>query len=303
MATSGEQEGDTFAAFLKSMPADDRTRIMEQDRVEALRAHEEFRTRFQRGECSLCGEALSHFDQKKPCPHWLLRPEGFRKGHLPALAAAYGMQRTQAYLRWVASEEGPALHIADTSDEAGDEVVVATTIRYRHFEWSFSCTTSDLRGHPNSQHSHMPHFHFQMQVNEHPYINYSQYHLPLSKAEIAELWAIKKNPQIRRVWFGGLSMDDVFEAVDPEVLIRDSVRSDDPEMAPLRIQTLLLAEPGTTISGDDLADLVQEAEDKGVTVASLVHKLPGNVSVQQFVGPGPGAVDPALRARTRGKKA
>lgn len=303
MATSGEQEGEAFAAFLKSLPADVRNRLMEQERDETLKAHKEFHARFKRGECSLCGEALAHFDKKKPCPHWLLRPGGFHKIHLPALAEAYGMQRTQAYLRWVANEESAVQHIADTSEEDGDDVVVATTIRYRDLEWSFSCTISDLRGHQNSQHAYMPHFHFQMRVNGRPYINYNQYHLPLSKPEIAELWALKKTPEIRKRWLGGMSMDDFFEVVDPEILVRESVRPDDPEAAPIRIQTLLLAEPGTTINGDDLADLVQEAKDKGVTVASLVHKLPGNVSVQQFVGPGPGAVDPAPRTPTRGKKA
>jgi hypothetical protein len=56
-----------------------------------------------------------------------------------------------------------------------------------------------------------------------------------------------------------------------------------------------------TISGDDLHALIREAKEKGVTVASLVHKLPGNVGVQTVVSPGPGAVDPAPRTPIRGK--
>jgi hypothetical protein len=301
MTKSGEEEGEAFAAFMRDLPPDVRNQIMEQERVEALQDHEEFRAQFRAGRCSLCSEELTHFDAKRPCPHWLLLRGGFRKKHLPALALEYGMQRTQAYLRWVANEDGFAKNIADTSEEAGDDVIVATTIRYKDLEWSFSCTISDLRGHQNSRHAFTPHFHFQMRVEGRPLINYNQFHLPLSKSEIATLWAINKNSDMKSRWLGGQSMDDLLSMADPETLVRESLRADDPETAQLRIQTFLEAEPGTTINGDDLYALITEAKEKGVSVASLFHKLPSNVRVQTVVGPGPGAVEPAPRTPTRGR--
>jgi hypothetical protein len=226
---------------------------------------------------------------------------GFRKKHLPALASEYGMQRTQAYLRWVANEEEFAKNIADTAEDDGDDVLVATTIRYQDLEWSFSYTTSDLRGHQNSKHAFTPHFHFQMRVGGRPLINYNQFHLPLSKSEIASLWAIKKSPDLKSRWLGGESIDDLLSVADPETLVRESMRADDPDTAPIRIQTFLEAAPGTTISGDDLHALITEAKEKGVSIASLMHKLPGNVRAQTVVTPGPGAVDPAPRTPTRGR--
>ena len=54
-------------------------------------------------------------------------------------------------------------------------------------------------------------------------------------------------------------------------------------------------EDGKTISGDDLYKIIQEAKEKGVTVASLMHKLP-NARTQVIVTPGPGVVEQAPRS-------
>jgi hypoxanthine-guanine phosphoribosyltransferase len=55
-----------------------------------------------------------------------------------------------------------------------------------------------------------------------------------------------------------------------------------------------MADEGKTISGDDLYALLQEAKAKGVTIASLMHKLP-NARTQVIVSPGPGVVEQAPR--------
>jgi hypothetical protein len=60
-----------------------------------------------------------------------------------------------------------------------------------------------------------------------------------------------------------------------------------------------MADEGSAISGDDLADLLEEVRQKGVTIASLLNKLP-NVKVQTIVTPGPAVVEQATRSgRTR----
>ena len=56
-----------------------------------------------------------------------------------------------------------------------------------------------------------------------------------------------------------------------------------------------MAEPGKTIRGEDIYDLIQEAKAEGVTVTSKMRKLK-NVSVQTFVSPGPGVVMQAPRS-------
>ena len=64
------------------------------------------------------------------------------------------------------------------------------------------------------------------------------------------------------------------------------------------LNTLMMAEPGKTISGDDLYNLIQAAKAEGVTATSKMHELKG-VSIQTFVLPGPGAVQQATRSGRR----
>jgi len=64
---------------------------------------------------------------------------------------------------------------------------------------------------------------------------------------------------------------------------------------PARLDTIIMADEGTTISGDELNDLIAEARAKKVPVASLVQKLP-NATAQTFVSPGPGVVEQAPRS-------
>jgi hypothetical protein len=61
------------------------------------------------------------------------------------------------------------------------------------------------------------------------------------------------------------------------------------------LNTLMMAEPGKTISGDDLYNLIQAAKAEGVTATSKMHELRG-VNIQTFVSPGPGVVRQAIRS-------
>jgi hypothetical protein len=59
-----------------------------------------------------------------------------------------------------------------------------------------------------------------------------------------------------------------------------------------------MAEEGKTISGDALREIIQEAKEKGVPVASLIHKLP-NAQVNIVISRGPGVVEQAPRLKRR----
>jgi len=60
------------------------------------------------------------------------------------------------------------------------------------------------------------------------------------------------------------------------------------------LDTIVMADEGTTIKGEDLYNIIQEAKAKGVTVSSLMYKLP-NVKTEVIVTPGPGVVEQAPR--------
>jgi hypothetical protein len=305
-----KERGLEFAKFLARMSPEARAHINEHSHREALEQHKLFSEAFKAGQCYLCGDALTSFDEAKPCQHWLLKPEGFGKEHFGRLAKQHSLIVLEYYLRWVANEEAFA-NINDLADE-GTGKLVELTIRYKNLDWSFSCGANDLSGHEGGgEHSRRPHYHFQMYVDGKPFIRYSDFHLPLSDADFGILEFMRQNSgKVRRRLPGGAGMNEVLNEETLEYLVRTGRPGTNDESAPIKLDTIIKSEPGKTISGEDLYNLIQVAKAEGVTVASKLHELK-SVSVQTLVSPGSGVVrqatrsgrkrrgDPLLRAQDR----
>lgn len=271
---------------------------------QAQQEHAEFSAAFKEGRCYLCGTELQDFVRIMPCLHWLLRPNGFSKSDFPAVVAAYGYRSISSYLRWVANEDRKAQNINDFADE-GTGKLIEETIRYKQLEWSISCGNSDFEGHQtNSPASRVPHYHFQMRVNKKPFIRFNDFHVPFNAQDLVEIGAMRSAPDlIKRMNVGGEGMDDVLNGVPLEKLIEHGVSSDDEANAMLSISTMVLAPEGGTLSGDVLADIVEEAKRTGVTIASLLHKRLPEANIRTIVSPGDGVVEQAPRSgRGKGRK-
>lgn len=257
--------------------------------------HQKFLADFKFGKCYICDKPIKTFSNRSPCLHWLLKPKGFRKHDLLAVTGMYGLFQIQTYLRWVANTEGLAKNINDLAEE-GTGKLIELTIRYRNLEWSFSLGESDYFGHHTSQHAKDPHYHFQMRIDRHPFINYNDFHIPLSEGDILSIEAHRNLPEMVKHKFpGGEGMADILNAQTAETLVRHGVAAGDEHEAMLTLDTLIMADEGTTISGNDLYNLIQEAKKKKVTVSSLMHKLP-NAHTQVYITPGPGVVAQASRS-------
>ncbi len=296
MASSSHEKVNDLITRLEAMSAKDRDRISQKNVRRSAAEHQHFQAAFTAGECYVCGKPLLTFSQKSPCLHWLLKPKGFKKNHLPAVAEQFGFFQIQSYLRWVANTDGFAKNINDLAEEGTGTKLVELTIRYRHLEWAFSCAESDYRGHQTSQHAAEPHYHFQMRIDRRPFINYNDFHLPFSERDIFDLEARRRLPHIVKHKFPrGEGMADVLNDETVEALITHGISTRDENEASLKLDTMIMADEGTTISGDDLHDLFQEAKRTGVTASSLMHKLP-NARVRVYVTPGPGVVEQAPRS-------
>ena len=124
-------------AHLNSLPLED---LQAQSAKEAERAETDFqvfRTALSEGRCSLCGMPVTHFSERKPCLHWLLKPRGFKKKHFPLLYPIAGFHRMNGYLRWVANSVTPIRNINDLTEDRSTTKVIEETIRYKNREWSF----------------------------------------------------------------------------------------------------------------------------------------------------------------------
>ena len=257
-----------------------------------------FKENFDSGICYLCGRPLASFSEKNVCLHWLLKPKGFRKKHFPLLGQTYGFFRMQSFLRWLANQEGFAMNINDMKDETVGNKISEVTIRYRHLEWSFSCNESDFIGHSSTHYGRDPHFHFQMRVGGKQFINYSDFHVPFVRDDIIKIESIRAFPELfsHEFPFGWGMQDALSEEMLPEIIHSASMRTDDADPSVFSISTVVQAEEGHLISGDEIADLIEEAKREKVAFASLVHKLP-NARSEIIVSPGSDVVDKAPRSR------
>lgn len=288
-------KGRKFAEFLETLSLE---QIEEGNSKSRKNAEDEFRRfneQFDVGICYLCEKPLASFSKKLPCPHWLLKPKGFKKNDLPAIADRYGFFQIQAFLRWAANHEAFAKNINNLEAEGTGTKLFEVTIRWKNIEWAFSCAESDYQGHATSQHSKHAHYHFQMRLDNRPFINYSDFHLPFSEMDLINIEAMRSSPgRVKQHFSFGEGMNDVLSDETVEHIVASTVPADDAGDSTFKIDSIAMAEEGKTISGDDIYALIQEAKAKGVTVASLMHKLP-NARTQVIVTPGPGVVEQAPR--------
>ena len=296
MSTDIRAKGAELAKLLEQMTPEERDRTSAKNIKQTEAEYLRFLEAYGRNECYLCKRPFTSFSKKTPCIHWFLKPKGLKKRDLVSVANRYGVFQIQTYLRWVANQEGFAKHINDIPEEGMGTKLIEFTIRYRNLEWSFSCAESDYLGHKSSQHTKHPHYHLQMRVDKRPFADYNDLHLPLTEGDILSIEARRRLPHIVKHKFPyGEGMSDVLNENTVEALVNNSGGdSTNPEDAPLHFDTLVMADEGTTIKGEDLYNLIQEAKEKGVTVTSLMHKLP-NASTLVLVTPGPGVVEQAPR--------
>lgn len=301
MAPSSLEKANLLVEKLQKLSPDERHQISLENVRRTSEEHAEFSATFAQGDCYLCKHPLSSFSKKRPCLHWFLKPKGFKKNDIPAVAEHFSAFQIQTYLRWVANTEAFARNINDLVEEGTGTKLIELTIRYRNLEWSLSCAESDCSGHQTSQHAKHPHYHLQMRLDRRPFANFSDFHLPLHEDDVLSLEARRRLPNVVKHKFPhGEGMADLLNDETVEALIKCGETSAGQEdEASLKLDTIAIADDGKTISGDDLYELILEAKAKGVTVASLMHKLK-NATTQVFVTPGPGVVEQAPRA---GRKA
>ncbi len=299
-----KRPGLAYAEYLSGLAPEERDLINERNRRQGDDEHKAFHEAFQAGQCWVCGDALSAFDPAKPCPHWLLKPNGFGKEHFNPLAQQYSLIQLEHYLRWVANEEAFAKNINDLADE-GSGKLVELTIKYKNLKWSFSCGASDLSGHEGGgEHSKRPHWHFQMYVDDKPFIRYNDFHAPLSERDIGLLEHIRKNPgRVRKRFAGGTGMADVLHELTLEQVVamgRSGTTDGEANAAPIELSTIVIAEPGKTIKGEDIYNLIQAAKAEEVTVTSKLRGLRG-ARITTVVSPGADVVAQAVRSGRKRK--
>ena len=270
---------------------------------EVRREYEEFKAAFGKRKCYLCEKDIAWFGVNRPCIHWLLKPTGFKKRHFPLIFETHDYRQMSSYARWVASLEGPGKNVNDLVEEHSGTKLIDFTARFQHFTWSFSCGESDFKGHVGSESGGFPHYHLQMTVNGRPFIDYSDFHVPFSAADLDHLELARENPDLIILHNGpGLGMQDLVQ--DEEALniaIKTGIPAENPAQATFEVHTLITAREGKTVSGSEVAEVIEEAKRRGSTMASVAQERFKDAHVRFILSPGPGIVDVKPRAPRRKK--
>ena len=183
------------------------------------------------------------------------------------------------------------------------KAAVSCAIRYKDLVWSFSCAQNDFMGHGSGTHQ-SPHYHFQMRQGPRSVINYNDFHVLFSDADIHDISAEMANPNIKRRWSHGEGINDVFlpEVIEAMLDAGEIFASRD-DGGEVKFDHILTADEGTTMNGDDIQALFKESKETGVPLAPLLRegRIP-NAKVMTIASPGPeGTVNIAILKRRLGK--
>lgn len=269
--------------------------------IETLKKeYDEFILHHARSECYLCSLPYDQYDKSKPCIHWLLKPSNIEKDDIAAVLELEGCFKPQTFLRWLANIETFGTQINDLDAEGDQSKIIDTTITYKNYEWSFSCSSGDLEGHKDRKIGKNPHFHFQMKIDNRRFISYNDYHPAFSRYDLYAL-------QVKRNEVPGLVAIDTFDIGMQGLMnmvadnnLRNLKTASDTASAQYHMQTIVNATPGTTLSGNEIADLMNKSNRTGIPIATLARRLK-NASIKTFIEPGPDIINKSSRT-TRNKR-
>lgn len=245
----------------------------------------EFKECLEVNKCYLCYLNFDIFEIKKPCIHWLLYPTGFKKRYFPLVYKSFDCFQIQSYLRWLANSEAPLLNINDLVVERASSKMIENTIRYKNIEWSFSWSSHDRNGHTLRLRGRYPHYHFQMKKDNKLVICYSDFHIPFTEKDIWTLDIQQGNVQeIQHIFGHGGGIQEVFDRYSPEELLNLMSTTKEKDKSVFEISTLVKADPGKTISGDEISDLIKESNQTGVPFAKLARGLK-NIKIRTIIMP------------------
>lgn len=247
--------------------------------------------------CYLCEQPFDYFSEVQPCIHWLLRPKEFKKEHFKFVYEEYSYWNIQPYLRWLANSERAFGNINNLVEEKDPSKIIENTITYKNYEWSFSCSNNDLKGHENRNFGNFPHYHFQMKIDGKPFINYSDFHIPFTDYD-TWIIAIENGhiPEFKHFQRFGAGMEDILSNTDAEHILDNLKSTDNESEGTFKIETFIEAREGYTISGDEVAKIMDESKRTGITLAKLARKMK-NVNIKTIIQPGPAV--PKIAGRTK----
>ena len=96
-------------------------------------------------------------------------------------------------------------------------------------------------------------------------------------------------------------MNDLLVPEMADKIIANARTPRTPDKAAVRIQTVLMSEDGAGIPMDEINAIIQEAREKDIPIASLLHKLKAKTKHMTVIMPAESVPEIAHRKKTRVK--
>ncbi|ALQ51850.1 hypothetical protein [Nitrosomonas ureae] len=272
MALARRINSEAMRTFLKSQSQEEITSWNEHNELRAEEEYNKFEASYLKHECYLCGKPLkTTISRTEPCVHWILRQCKFKKNDFPLLFPRFGYTQIAAFTRWCANQEKLLGAINDLTSQKAERKIFEYTVKWKNIEWTFDCAKNDYTGHNGTQ-TDFPHYHFQMRIDGKPFINFSDFHIPLSEEDLFHIDLSMSMPDLFQHNFGPFGAG-IQAAADADLikLIQETETSSEEEAA-FRFQTIISGKDGHRIQGEDLLQLVKQSQASGETLASLAHK-------------------------------
>ena len=91
-----------------------------------------------------------------------------------------------------------------------------------------------------------------------------------------------------------MGMGGAVKEIEPEILLNNMKNIDDEKQSAFHLSTIIMAEPGKTISGDKFAELIKRSKETKIPMAKLAQEL-NDARVQTIITPGEGVPNLAYR--------
>lgn len=284
--------------FLESFTTEELIQRNNQHLDEVTKDHDEFVDLISKKICPMCKKGLRYVNHNKPCFHWLLRPKGIDKKHLVDFLEKtdLGYFRIQSFLRWIANTGEPVKNINNLLSEKDAKKVLEETIRYKNIEWTLSCSESDFLGHKDRRHKE-PHYHIQIRINNRIFLSYSDAHIPFNHQDLWEFEA-EKTGKYEHIELFGSGIQDIIDQVPAEEILNTVTTTNNPQKSTFHIQSLFEAKEGEKITGEQIAEAIEENKKTGVPIAKIMEKFGHKRKV--IISPGEGI--PEIPHRTKSKR-
>lgn len=290
--------------LLDSIPKEELLEMSEKEMNDAKNEYQEFLTELKKGKCYLCGKSMNDLTIDSPCFHWFTYPNGIKKKYFTEyLKTPIGFFELNCYLRWLANSEQQMANINSLSSETSKNSAIECTYKFRNVEWAFSVGNTDKEGHKSGRVGNVPHYHIQMKVDGKQFINFNDFHIPFSDNDLFKFKLEEQTKgKVKLVYpFGAGTEILEDENLDANKFDENlNVTYDDQDKAPIRRQSIITSVDDNVISGDLIADAIEESKKTKEPVGRIVQrKLGEKVNVMTVISPSD--VIPQMEKRS-GKK-